>query len=250
MKNRGTVNILRQGAMATIIMIMMLAPIAMAAEDIVLPANQLNYGKTYGNWSGEFWKWLYSMPENKHPLFDTADCGEGQSGDVWFLGGTFATTEESPGTIVGNTTRNCTLPAGKALFFPIVNYEASIVEGNGQNEAELRENATFIADHIVNKDLKATVDGISIPNLKHYRVESPLFKFGPLPANNVLQRSGFPNAIPGTTSPSVSDGVHLMLAPLSAGQHTIHWEGTIDLSNTFYGIKFKQDITYNINVES
>lgn len=234
----------------SIMLLMVLAPIAVAVEDkLVLPVNKPNYGKTYGEWSGEFWKWLYSMPVNKHPLFDTADCSEGQSGDVWFLGGTFSTVETSPGTIVGKVTRNCNLPAGKALFFPIVNVEASTVEGNGQNFAELQANASNIADFIVTKSLKATVDGVSIENLKNYRVESPLFIFGPLPANNVLQRGGFPNAIPGTKSKSVSDGIHLMLAPLSAGQHVLHWEGTVDL-RSIDGPLFTQDITYNINVSS
>ncbi len=38
-------------------------------------------------------------------------CGLGQSGPVWFLAGTFGGTVE----------RTCTIPAGKALFYPLVN---------------------------------------------------------------------------------------------------------------------------------
>ncbi len=40
-----------------------------------------------------------------------------------------------------------------------------------------------------------------------------------------------PKKFPGTTSPSVSDGVYLMLAPLSLGKHNLHWKGTIDLNS-------------------
>lgn len=145
--------------------------------------------------TAEFWKWLYSVPVNKHPLFDMADCSEGQSGDVWFLGGTFAS---SPGVFQRNVNQSCGLPARKALFFPIVNLDCSTVEGNGQTEAELRACANYLADLIVTKDLNATVDSVSIENLKHYMAESPLFTFGPLPANNVLKRFGYDNTIPGT----------------------------------------------------
>jgi hypothetical protein len=34
--------------------------------------------------------------------------------------------------------------------------------------------------------LNATLDGVPIVNLSQYRVESPLFNFGPLPANNFI----------------------------------------------------------------
>jgi len=59
------------------------------------------------------------MPIDHHPLYDTADCSAGQSGPVWFLGGTFTTIEQSPGVVVGIANRTCTVPADKALFFPI-----------------------------------------------------------------------------------------------------------------------------------
>src|SRR5437868_1105498 len=53
----------------------------------ILPVQSKPYGKSYGEWSAEFWKWEFSLPINQHPLFDTADCSAGQSGQVWFLGG-------------------------------------------------------------------------------------------------------------------------------------------------------------------
>ena len=236
----------------TVVLLMVLSPMVAQAGNPnpgVLPVNSKSYGMTYGEWSAEFWKWEYSMPVDEHPLFDTADCSEGQSGNVWFLGGTFATTEQIPGEILGKVTRDCTLPPGKALFFPIVNVECSTVEGNGQTEAELRSCANYFADFIVPEDLKATLDNKPIVNLIDYRVESPLFTFGPLPDNNILWEFGYTDAIPGATSLSASDGVHLMLAPLPAGQHKLHYEGTINLSS-IGGPKFIQDITYNLNVKS
>ncbi len=210
----------------------------------VLPPNASAHGKTYGEWSAEFWKWQFSLPVDDNPIFDTADCSEGQSGHVWFLGGTTSSTEIAPGVILGEATRDCTVPAGTALFFPIVNVECSTVEGNGTTEAELRACANSFADLIV--DLAAELDGWSLHNLSSYRVESPLFTFGPLPDNNVLEFFGV-NAPEGTTSPSVSDGVHLLLAPLSVGDHTLHFTGTLDLSS-IGGPTIIQDITYHLSV--
>ncbi|HUS36091.1 MAG TPA: hypothetical protein VM680_12140 [Verrucomicrobiae bacterium] len=208
----------------------------------VLSPQSHPYGKSYGEWSAEHWKWTYSLPADAHPLTDTADVSAGQSGQVWFLGGSWAPTTDLNGNIIGIADRTVTIPSGKALFFSIVNAEASPVEGNGTTEAELRAAANYFADHAVG--LSCTVDGVSIGNLQNFRTESPLFTFGPLPENNFL---GLPE---GTTSPSVADGYHVMLAPLSAGQHTIHYTGAIVFTQEADGFDFSftLDITYRITV--
>ena len=84
------------------------------------------------------------------------------------------------------------------------------------------------------------VDGTPIQNLDRYRVVSPLFTYT-VPDNNIFQIFGenFPG---GSTSPSVSDGVYLMLHPLSAGKHVIHFTGEIPTYN------FGLDVTYNLQV--
>ncbi|MBI5651870.1 MAG: hypothetical protein HZC40_15750 [Chloroflexi bacterium] len=231
-------------ALVLVILGMIAATMTVFADNpTILPPNSKPFGKTYGEWSVEHWKWIYSLPVDHHPLFDTADCSAGQSGKVWFLGGMFSVTNPSPGVFIGNTTRNCKVPVGKALFFPIVDVEGSTVEGNGVTEAELRAFANFVADHAAN--LFAEIDGKPITNLNAYRAQSPLFTFGPLPANNAL---GLPQ---GTTSPAVSDGYFLMIAPLSSGRHTIHFKGSIILGQpTDPGyFEFSLDITYNITVK-
>src|SRR5438093_206116 len=91
----------------------------------VLPINSTPYGKTYGEWSAEWWKWAYSLPVDQNPFFDETGCehgANGQSGPVWFLTGVV--------NVSGTAERGCTVPAGKALFFPILNVECSTVEGN------------------------------------------------------------------------------------------------------------------------
>ena len=43
--------------------------------------------------------------------------------------------------------------------------------------------------------------------------------------------------------PAVDSGYYVLLPPLSAGQHTIHWAGSI----TFFSLSL--DVTYNITVQ-
>jgi hypothetical protein len=229
------------GFLAIFIVATLWASASEHANAQVFPVNTKPYGLSYGEWSARHWQWLFSLPANEHPLFDTADCSAGQAGQVWFLGGTFAAIETEPGVIVGEATRECTVPSGTALFLPIVDVECSTIEGNGETAEELRDCAESVADFIDSQSLHLEIDGDPVTNLQGYRVQSPPFTIGPLPDNNVL------GAPPGATSLSVSDGVFVMVKPLSVGEHTIHFTGTIDLS-PMSGPIFTQDITYTMTV--
>jgi hypothetical protein len=203
------------------------------------------YGKTYAEWSAEHWKWDYSMPVDHHPLFDTADCSAGQTGSVWFLGGTFTTVQQG-NTVTGNAVRNCTVPIGKALFFPIIDAECSEAGNPGLTVPELRLCAKDLIDHV--PSVSAEIDGQSVPDLANYRVQSPLFTWGPLPANNLFQDPAFPS---GLSSPSISDGYFLMISPLSPGNHTIHFAGAAVFTQAVDGFDFTfaLDITYHLTVQ-
>jgi len=91
-------------------------------------------------------------------------------------------------------------------------------------------------------DVFCELDGVPVKDLRNYRAASPLFNFGPLPDNNVLQYFGI-DAPQGAISASVADGFYLMLTPLRPGPHTIRFGGT------FGGpINFTLDITYHLTV--
>jgi hypothetical protein len=173
---------------------------------------------------------------DQNPFFDEnhncSNGAHGQLGPVWFLTGVI--------NVSGTAERDCTVPAGKALFFPILNVECATLEDNGSTEAELRDCTTsFMA---LATGVAAEIDGVPIQNVQDYRASSPLFTYGPLPGNNVLQLFGF-DAPAGATSLSVADGFYLMLAPLSVGQHSIRFTGTF--GDPF---NFTLDITYYLTV--
>ncbi len=211
------------------------APIAACGEGFgaggnpnprIIPPQASAFGTSYAELSALWWQWALAMPVDAHPLFDTADCGAGQEGKVWFLGGAFTGTA---------ATRECTVPHGKAILFPVLNVECSTAEPPpffGANEAELRACAAGFQNTATG--LFAHIDGHEVQSLERYRVQSPVFDFD-APENNSL-------FIPGPVSgQSVSDGVWILLAPLSRGSHTIHFGGS------FPG--FPIDVTYYLTVE-
>ena len=166
------------------------------------------YGLTYGNWTARWWQWAYSIPKDVNPSYDDTGkyCAEGQSGPVWFLTGTYKHPVD----------RYCTIPAGKAILFTILNSECSFAEfPNLKTEEQLRQCAKQMQDSVIH--LEASVNGVPLTGLEKYRIQSPLFNFT-LPENNTLGLS------PQTTQ-AVSDGNWVFLKPLSVGNHTIYHKG-------------------------
>jgi len=205
----------------------------------VLPPNANPFGMSYGQWGAEWWKWALSVPFAVNPMNDQtgANAAQGQSGRVWFLAGTFC-VDINAGCALATATRTCTVPAGKGIFFPILNSECSTFEGNGTTYAELRDCARAAGD--IATGLACEVDGVSLGNLDAYRATSGLFTWGPLPDGNILEAFGLPNTV-GATSAAAQDGFYIMLAPLKTGPHTIHFAGA-------FGSSFALDVTYHLTV--
>jgi hypothetical protein len=93
------------------------------------------------------------------------------------------------------------------------------------------------------------VNGKEVEHLGLYRVQSPLFTIGPLPENHVLEND-FPEVKAGQTAGSVIDGYYLMLAPLSRGEHNLHFEGDVVFTSEEDGFDFSFElgIDYHITI--
>jgi hypothetical protein len=249
---------MRIRSLRSIVMLVVLATLAFPTLTLaqgnpgVLSLESTPLGNSYGDWSAIWWQWALSLPATSHPLFDTADCGTGQSGPVFFLGGRFCATPlpGGPNCNPSVINRSCTVPAGKALFFPILNVEDSVAEelaGFGLGDATpagLRNLATIIAEGIV--DVAVTVDGHPIKGGDGLRVQSPLFSFALAPHDNLFAAIGETGIPDGTTSLAVADGVYVMLAPLSAGLHTLHFSG---VNTCPFCNNFPIDATYHLIVK-
>jgi len=172
--------------------------------------NSHPYGLSYGEWQARWFEWLMEIPVADNPALDEtgANCNVGQTGRVWFTASTFSLTTE----------RSCTISAGTAVLVFAVGNECSNIEPPpffGDNEADLRTCAAAGFDEFWPTPPSVVVDGLAVPNITTYRTQTPVFGFT-LPAANLF------GAPPGTTATmAVSDGIAVMLKPLSPGLHRI-----------------------------
>ena len=144
-------------------------------------------------------------------------------------------------TGVVNVKRRCEdpLPAGKALFCPIVNIICSELTGDEADQLE------EICDQVVNDyipvdSLSASIDGDPVEDLNGYRTKSPEFDIGPLPIPNIT------HAPVGSEAPAVTDGYYLLLAPMDEGEHDVEFSGKIVAPD--YGIDWTLIVSYEFTV--
>lgn len=213
----------------------------LAAPGAVLPLDESIFGRTYGEWSVAYWQWAMSIPYEVNPwTTDTTGefAGVGQSGRMWFLGGT-----------LGNSvTRDFTMPTGRHIFMPVHQwlFGATIfdcdpsIPGVPCDVPTLQAAAAVAADGAIN--LAVSIDGSAVNAPGNYRVASPSSFSVTLPENSSVNVLGGIDLDAGTYAPHVSDGTYLIVRPLSVGPHVI----TVHAENPGYGIVY--DITYNITV--
>src|SRR5438067_6038122 len=113
----------RRGILTAVVVsfvLLLAVPLAFAQSNVdprVVAPNDARAltGKTYGEWSAEWWRYAFSLPLNRNPLNDNTGslCSEAQSAasPVFFLVGTLG--GPSP-------TRTCTVKAGRFLFVPLL----------------------------------------------------------------------------------------------------------------------------------
>jgi hypothetical protein len=233
----------------------------------VLPPHSNPHGASYAEWGGRWWAWAWTQPRDVNPVFDTTGefCAQGQKGSVWFLAGAFI--YKRPEIV----TRNCTVPVGKALFIPMYNTlwatfkwdharcaakgYASLEEcaldemkrgefpakfpDEGMDPALRRIAAAGGMQLLVDGkpvDLAFADDHITSP----YRVQSLAFRI-PLPLDNMWRINETHCPIVGDTYdcyPYFGDGTYVMLAPLSAGSHSLR-----------ILVPGELDVTYNLTIQ-
>lgn len=189
--------------------------------------------KTYSDLSIAWRNWQHGViDETGLSPFDDDPNGDlgnvAQSGSVHFLAGAPADQ---------NAVRTCTIPTGKFIHFPIIN--AAWITDNPGGAAQISDPDFFefvdgllygvMTDDAVT--LGVTVDGQELANLHDYFVESPIFE---LPYYGSLD-DGYLN---------FDYGYYILLAPLSAGEHTIHISGSFP----FFANTIEVDVTYELTV--
>ena len=209
-------------------------PIAPAPPShLITKSDTLPHGKSWEAWAGSWWNWFYSMPSYRNPLYDSAAISAGQTGDVWFLGGTFAVPDSAGSTV----TRTGTVPLGTALLIPILNFKLDTVGGSHRVDslmidAGLAWSSCTRSESII-VDLKLISDTVL-----HFVPGTSLFSLS-YPDSNF-------SGIPKTVATAVSCGDYLMIDGLGAGKHTIRW-----FTQTYGGTAADvyTNVVYNLTVK-
>ena len=210
-------------------------------------------GQSMQQWAADWWTLVFETQvhtgsEITHPNLDEtgANAAQGDVGDVFFLFQSF-----SPGQI---TRTNVTIPAGKPILVPILPMEFSNYDTPDPNfnfpgnysAAELAGFADASAESVrTGGEAFLSVDGVAIQGVVAHKESSPVTYT--LPAtDNLLQFFGLPFS--GPVAPAAVDGYFVMLQPLSPGQHTIVFGGTIPENPFPLLSNFTIEITYEITV--
>ncbi len=112
--------------------------------------------------------------------------------------------------------RTCSIPVGKAMFFPLSNALFWAPE-DGKTVDEVRKLSNDAMDAITG--LTGILDGVKFADLFAYRAQSPPGGFA-LPFGPLLADFGF-GPTPDPRFPAVADGYWILLPPLTKGQHEL-----------------------------
>lgn len=158
----------------------------------------------------KWWQWAHGCAAGTNPVLDRTGryADVNQNGPVWFLAGTFG-----EGYV---PQRACRIPFGKAILFPVINYEMNELEDPSiRTGSDLIEHVSRDIDDIVVKT--AFVDGKQTP-IYRVRSDPPLFELN-IPSDNCMGVSE------GLTT-AAADGYWVFLKPLGIGKHHIYFHGS------------------------
>jgi hypothetical protein len=187
-------------------------------------------GKSYSQHAADWWKWAATQTVEESAMLDTTGehCAVGQArlGLNWYLAGTFGGDP---------VIRSCDVPFGRTLIFPVIAQISGAFPTDPPEERTVAFQRSVVAgtrEAVTNLELE--IDGKPI-DIERFYEESVPFSFR-LPEDNLF------GAPAGTlVSPAVDAGFYVAVAPLSLGEHTVHFHGELG--------EVVIDVTYNLRVK-
>lgn len=202
----------------------------------IAPIWTMPAGQTYGRWAAEWWQWVLGIPSAVNPLMDTTGehCAQRQVDEVWFLAGSGA----------GPVVRACEVPAGKSLFFPLINtfYGAFLNDDPATRTEEFIRTAGSCSEPA---QISVKIDGVNVVKPARFFTgssgsQSPFFNVQ-LPPHNLFgleDDTAFELAL----SPNAEQGYYLFVQPMRPGTHTLQWSASGCTPGN------SQEVTYNLTV--
>lgn len=182
----------------------------------LIPPGQPVAGVSQEEWSKRWWRWALSFDDEDSPVADPDGrlCAHGQTGPVWFLAGTYGTAR---------TVRSCRVPAGKILFFPLVNYITLEPEDEDESCTSLKQRAARLTP--ASAALVLEINGR---------------RFNGLAAHRQATRRCF-RAFEDDETLAAANGFYVALGPLKKGRYTLNFGGILP--------ELSQAVTYTLDVE-
>jgi hypothetical protein len=193
-------------------------------------ADSAPYGKTYGNWTVEWWRWALAIPKSSNPVADkTGEYAhvDQQNDDVLFLAGKIVDED------LWLPNRFCTTSSEKSILFPVINCESNQLE-----DPELRTHQDIIErvkkdeDTIIKKD--CYVDDKRIP-AQRIKSDPTVFELS-MAEDNLFNVKG------AVSTYASADGYWVFLKPLPKGKHIISFQGSCEYGRLYSGAIYHLEV--------
>jgi hypothetical protein len=185
-------------------------------DDLVFQPDSDPFNLRFPEWTALWWKWILSIPRESSPALDLTGefCSKFQYNEnVWLLAGTFG----------GSAIRNCTIPHGKAILFPVITSEFSYSQDPYlKSEEQLTRAVTKDIDTV--DLLTVVIDKVTFVGINKLRIRSEPFNYD----------------IDGVDTTIVSDGYWIFLKPQKIGNHIIYFAGR--------NFDFFNEVTYHVSI--
>ena len=204
---------------------------ANSLEEMMASPEEVIAGNSINDFANIWWQWTYSMPQEVSPIRDLTgeNCHQGQSGDVWFLAGGYGSSKIK---------RTCEIPAGKYIFFPVINMAYWAAKEGALTCEQAKKLAGLNNAQLLSIDIE--LDSIKASNPAHTRLSSEkCFNIFALAPANAHAYNAYPSA---------SDGYWVMLKPLAKGKHILKFQAKYNREKGAYS-KMAQDIEYELNIQ-
>jgi hypothetical protein len=169
-------------------------------------------------------RWVNAQPWTEGAIADTTGekCGLGQNGPIWYLAGTSG----------GPAVRECDIPAGKQLFFPLINrwcvFPTEFYSTDEQIAADIVGLAEFFAfqhDNLCSLTLR--IDGQEVrPDMESLDEELYIEVYEPFELD-LHDEHWAPDLFGGGVMPAIGEGHYALIQPLTPGDHVIELGGSI-----------------------
>jgi hypothetical protein len=111
------------------------------------------------------------------------------------------------------------VPAGKALLLPLATGICTDLPRSGRSVEDLRFECRNSLDFVT--EVGVEIDGVAVPDVMSFRTQSLPFSFR-VPKDDCCGFAAL-GVKPGVYYPGIVDGFFVMIPPLPAGEHTIHY---------------------------